>query len=307
MSDLKYRKIGLYCNRRKPKAMALARVVFQRLRELGAEPLLARDIEALVGLPGKVENRADLCAKSEALVVLGGDGTLLHAARDSYPYQIPILGVNIGYLGFLSETTTGELDEQLEKLVRGDFHSSSRMALWVKVCRGEEGRVVFESPVINEVLIYRRAKGRLLELETFINAEFLTQYRADGLLVSTPTGSTGHSMSAGGPILKPEMRAILVTPICAHTLASRSIGLDERDVVEVRIKPEDEDVSLTVDGQMDEALSGGDTVRINQGNHPITLVGPGRVSFYEVLRKKLYLGRVSGSGGEETPGGGAPL
>ncbi len=198
-------------------------------------------------------------------------------------------------------------DKQLQKLVGGDFNSSSRMALWVKVCRKGEDRAVFESPVINEVLIFRQAKGRLLELQTFVNGEFLTRYRADGLLVSTPTGSTGHSMSAGGPILKPEMRAILVTPICAHTLASRSIGVDERDVVEVRIKAEDQDVFLTVDGQIDIALSGGDTVRINQGNHPVTLVGPGRISFYEVLRKKFYLGGVSAVGRDESSGESAPL
>lgn len=307
MNEAKHQKIGIYCNRRKPEALALAKVVYARLEELGAEPVLSREIQDIVGLPGGADSRAELCAKSDALVVLGGDGTLIWAARDSYPYQVPILGVNLGYLGFLSETSIDNLDEQLQALVRGDFHSSSRMALWVKVCRPDEGHVVFESPVVNEALVFRRAKGRLLELPTFVNDEFLARYRADGLLVSTPTGSTGHSMSAGGPILKPEMRAILITPICAHTLASRSIGVDERDVVEVRVKPEDQDVSLTVDGQIDEPLSGGDTVRINRGNHPITLVGPGRISFYEVLRKKFYLGGVSAADNGETCSVSPPL
>jgi NAD+ kinase len=198
MSEVRFRKIGLYCNRNKPQAMTLARSIYGRLNELGAEPMISREIEAQVGLPGKAADKADLCAQSDALVVLGGDGTLLWAARESYPYDIPILGVNLGYLGFLSETSTDNLDEQLQLLVRGAFFSSSRMTLWVQVLRGAGKEVVFESPAINEVHVFRQLKSRIVKLETYIDGDLVTHYRADGILVSTPTGSTGTRFPPGG-------------------------------------------------------------------------------------------------------------
>jgi len=304
---MKYRKIGLYCNRRKPQALALAKAIYPRLQELGAEPIFTREVEEYFGLPGQAVDRVELCARSEALIVFGGDGTLIWAARDSYPYEIPILGVSQGYLGFLSETTPDLLDEQLQLLVKGKFTCSDRLALWVKVFRQSRENVAFQSPVINDLHVYRRAKGRILRLQTLINHEVVTQYRADGILISTPTGSTGHSLSAGGPILKPQMRAILVTPICPHTLASRSLVIDEKDEVEVRIQPEDTDVSLTVDGQIDVEVAGGDIIHVHRGKHPINFIEPGRRSFYEVLRQKLYLGETSAISSGETLSGDPPL
>lgn len=295
------KRVGLYCHRSKPQVLALAKVISIRLKELGVLPIVLKQDEGEADCSGLVETRSEICSRSDALVVLGGDGTLLQAARDSYQYQIPILGVNLGNLGFLSETSTDTLDEQLQHLVRGDYRLSPRMALWVKVFRGAEESPVYESPVINEVLVFRRGTGRILDIQTQINEEYLTQYRADGLMVSTPTGSTGHSLSAGGPILKPEMRAILITPLCAHTLASRTIVVDEQDCVTIRIKPEDRDVSLTVDGQVDELLCGGDRLTVSSAQHSIMLISPGQLSFYELLRKKLYLGGISIAGQYETP------
>ncbi len=300
MSEVRLRKIGLYCNRNKPQVMALARSIYSRLEELGAEPMISREIEARVGIAGKVDSKSELCAQSQALVVLGGDGTLLWAARESYPYDIPILGVNLGYLGFLSETSTDNLEEQLALLVQGRFFSSSRMTLWVKVLRGPGEEAIFESPVIIDVHVFRQFKSRIVKLETYIDGELVTHYRADGILVSTPTGSTGHSLSAGGPILKPEMRAILITPVCPHTLASRSIVAHEDDVVEVRIQAGDADVCLSVDGQVEQTVAGGDRIVVKRGRRCVQFVQPGKIGFYQILRRKLYLGETSAESQNET-------
>jgi NAD+ kinase len=301
MSNLEYRRIGIYCNLDKPQVKPVTRQVYERLLELGAEPVFSREIEECAGAKASCEDICEVCASCDALVVLGGDGTLLRAARECYPYGIPILGVNLGYLGFLAETTVDSLDEPLERLVHGSFQTSSRIVLWVTVFQGGNDQKVFESPVVNEVLLFRRAKGRIIELPTFINGEILTRYRADGILISTPTGSTGHSLSAGGPILKPEMRAILITPLNPHTLASRSIVIEDSDDVRVDIDPDDRDVSLTVDGQDNIEVPAGAHIEVTCAPRPITLVRPGQRSFYELLRKKLYLGAVSAREKGETP------
>ncbi len=307
MSELKYKRIGLYCNQRKPQALALGRSLAARLRELGAEPVYSREVDEHFDAPGQVADRQAVCANSDALVVLGGDGTLIWAARDSYNYQIPILGVSQGYLGFLSETSIGAVDEQLRLLVEGKCLISKRMALSVEICQPGLESACYCSPVINEVHVYRASRGRILDLYISINGELVSRYRADGILVSTPTGSTGHSLSAGGPILKPEMQAIVLTPICPHTLATRSIVVDPKDVVEIRLRPQEKDICLTVDGQIDNEIGGGHAIRVKKADYPIHLVQPGQMSFYEVLRKKLYLGEFSAADQPETFPSTSPL
>jgi NAD+ kinase len=231
----------------------------------------------------------DLPAKMALAIVLGGDGTLLAVARALGRRSVPLLGVNLGTLGFLADTASGELYVALEQVLAGGFAVESRMRLEVGVAR--DGRTLGSYFALNDAVIVRNAVSRLIDLETFADGVVVTTYHADGLIVATPTGSTAYSLSAGGPLLVPELEAILLTPISPHTLTQRPLVLPETCELEIRVQDtRGGEVRLTVDGQVGCALKQEDRVRVRRSPHPVRLLVPPGRNRFEVMRTKLRWG-----------------
>src|SRR5215471_8825498 len=234
--------------------------------------------------------REDVAAQSDLLVVLGGDGTLLAAAREAAPHGIPILPINLGSLGFLTSFTLDELYPALEESLTGKAETSERVMLTAELRRG--GQVVESKNVLNEAVVNKGALARMIEVELFIDAEFVCRYRADGLIIATPTGSTAYSLSAGGPIVHPAVESLVVTPICPHTLTDRPIVIGDNCSIEMRLRGQAESVYLTLDGQKGIVMESEDCVAIARAQDRLRLIQPHRKSYYEILRSKLKWGEM---------------
>ncbi len=233
--------------------------------------------------------REELAAKVDLLLVLGGDGTLLAVARAAGRRDVPILGVNLGTLGFLTDAVREGLFPTLEAALAGRLRVEERMRFEVTVERGGER---LESYIaLNDAVVSNTALSRMVHLETLADGAPVTTYHADGLIVCTPTGSTAYSLSAGGPLVLPTFEAILLTPICPHTLTQRPLVLPETSVVEVRVEDtRGGQVHLTVDGQVGRDLDAGDTVSVRRSDHPTRLLVPPERNRFAVLRAKLRWG-----------------
>jgi NAD+ kinase len=282
------RQVGVALKPNKPEAGAVVRELLTWLRQRDREVLL--DPAAAAACPGCGPglSRAAMVAEADVVVVLGGDGTILSVSRLMGARQVPILGVNLGGLGFLTEVTLPELFPALEAVLRDECAVSHRRMLAAEVRRA--GERVGEYQALNDVVITKTAPSRVVELETFVNGEYVTTYRADGLIVATPTGSTAYCLSAGGPILYPTLPALVVIPICPHTLTNRPLVLPDGARVEVVQQSAGEDVHLTVDGQVDVQLQHRDTVVVGRSAHSVTLVKSPKLNYFELLRTKLRWG-----------------
>jgi len=237
---------------------------------------------------------ATLPAGTEFIVVLGGDGTILSVARHYGRLGLPILGVNMGGLGFLTEISLEDLYPCLEEQVLpGKFEVDERMILSVSLIRGG-GETVCRENVLNDAVINKGALARIAELTTWIDGEYLTTYRADGLIVSTSTGSTAYTMSAGGPIAYPTLGTIILLPICSHTLSNRPLILPETVTVAVTLDEKVQDLYLTLDGQVGRALESQDRLEVRSGAYHVKLVKHPRRSHFEILRTKLGWGELGG-------------
>lgn len=229
----------------------------------------------------------DLAA--DIVVTLGGDGTLLHAVRELAARPVPVFGVNLGGLGFLTATTLDCLWERLDLALAGKLPLASRMTLAAEVERG--GATVARHHALNDAVVHKGGSGsRVLWLSLAIDREEIGSYPSDGLILSTPTGATGYGLSAGGPLVVPNLDALIVTPICAHTLAIRPIVTAADQTIEVRIDRLTEAAFLVLDGQIEEPLDTGDIVRVTQGEHRVTLAGIDQATYFHSLREKLMWG-----------------
>jgi len=269
-----------------------ARVAIPRLLEWcatrGLSPVLEKETAGLVpAATTPAIAKPELPAQVDLLLVLGGDGTLLSMARLVGDLNVPILGVNLGGLGFLTALTADELFPALEALLRGELLVEERMMLTARVTR--QGERLSEYVALNDVVITKSAMSRIINLDVSIQGQFATAYRADGLIVSTPTGSTAYCLSAGGPIVFPTMDAVVLTPICSHTLTNRPIVLPAGHPIDVTLQS-DQDVMLTLDGQVGFALRRGDTVEIHRAAARIRLLRFPQKHFFSVLRTKLKWG-----------------
>lgn len=231
--------------------------------------------------------RAEIPHHCEMIIVLGGDGTFLSVARLSGCHKTPVLGINLGSLGFLTETSIADLYSDLEAVLAGRFKIERRMVLITKLLRKEE--VIATHSVLNDVVVHMGKLARIITLKVMVDGDFLNRFQADGLIVSSPTGSTAYSLSAGGPILYPTLDAFLLTPICPHTLSNRPIVLPAESMLD--ILPESEDVTLTLDGQTAIPLKTEDTVRVEKSDCPIQLICLPQKSHFHTLRTKLNWGR----------------
>lgn len=281
-------KIGIIINLRKPKAKVTLKKLVSYLNKKRKSIILDEASARLIKRSnlGVRDNKA--YARCDLIIALGGDGTLLRAARMLSGREVPILGVNLGGLGFLTEVTMGELYKTLSDVLMGRYRLEKRMGLEATLYRGRKRMAT--SSALNDCVITRGTLSRLIRLDTFIGKEYLTTYAADGLIISTSTGSTAHSLSTGGPIVHPDIPAIILTPICPHTLSNRPLIVSGEEKIKVRIASSHPDVALTLDGQEVIKLRKGDVIQIRKAPFRVRLVVPRKKRYYQVLRKKLKWG-----------------
>lgn len=228
-------------------------------------------------------------AETDGILVLGGDGTLLRTARDTVDSRIPVLGINLGTLGYLAEVEQSNLKPALQRLVQGAYHVERRMMLSGQVLR--EGQILEDTCALNDITITRNGRLQMLYFLIYVNGRLLKEYHADGIILATPTGSTGYNMSAGGPIVEPGAEMILLTPICAHTLQTRSVILRPEDEILVRIRERmdraDQPMEVCFDGSRNLALLPGDEVQITRSQKSISIIKLEETSFLDVLHRKM--------------------
>ncbi|MCI5954677.1 MAG: NAD(+)/NADH kinase [Lachnospiraceae bacterium] len=267
----------IYTNRHKDKDMATTDRIRAYLEERGQRVSV------------KLEESDWEETEADCMIVLGGDGTVLRAARETVKMNIPIIGVNLGTLGYMTEIELTNLEESLERLIAGDYEKESRMMLNGKAYLGD-GRTE-EGWALNDIVISRSGSLQIIRFNIYVNGQFLNDYSADGMIVTTPTGSTGYNLSAGGPLIEPGARLIMLTPICPHTLNQRSIILSPEDVIEIEIPGGNEEKIQTVEASFDGShtvpLSSGDRLRIVKSEKMTEFIQLNQVSFLEVLHKKM--------------------
>ena len=285
------RTIGIISKPRKKELVAILPGLLGWLRERGIQAILDQETVSSLNsgaVSAPVVSRSKLPGESDLILVLGGDGTLLAAARNTQSFDVPILAVNVGSLGFLTAVTVGELYDSLELVLKGEHQVDCRKMLQINVLRADEKLGTFHA--LNDVVLNKGAISRILDFESYVDGRFVTQFKADGVIVATPTGSTAYSLAAGGPIVYPSVDAFLVTPICPHTLTHRPLVVPDRSRIEIVLKSEEESVFLTVDGQMGLSLHNEDRIACELSPHRINLVRPPNKNFFEVLRSKLRWG-----------------
>ena len=280
------KRIGIICKTGRPEPIEILRELLPWLREKAAEVFI--DVETAQSLNVKGYPRPEIPHLSEALVVFGGDGTMLSVARIACEKEIPILGINLGGLGFITEVQRTEILDAMEVVLSGQSAVEERLMLTAGVYR--HGEKISEYTALNDVVVNKGALARIIELETIINRMYVTSFKADGLIVSTPTGSTAYNLSAGGPILYPTMDCIILTPICPHTLTNRPIVLPDNALIEITLKSPAEDVFLTLDGQVGFSMRQNDIIAIEKSPFKTRLLIPHERNFFQVLRRKLKWG-----------------
>jgi NAD+ kinase len=280
------RTVGVAIKAGALRAESAARELHKWLAERGVRALFDPDAGAAVGEPGV--SRSELGRRADLVIVLGGDGTLLAVARALEVRAVPILGINLGTLGFLAEVSVDEMEPALERALEGGLRVEERMRLDVELERA--GRIVGRWRALNDAVITKADPGRLIDLETHADGQLVATYHGDGLIVSTPTGSTAYSLSAGGPILLPDLRAFVLTPVSPHTLTQRPLVLPDDVCLEVIVRTGGREGHLTVDGQEGTRLEAGDRVRVRRSEHPVHLLVPPQSTRFEVLRTKLLWG-----------------
>ena len=278
-------KVGILLNPQKPGGLKTMLALRDALQKRGCECVLERKTAHMAGEEGGIRAK-EFAEHVDIAAVLGGDGTMMHAVSRFGHFEKPVAGINVGTLGFLTTCTDAELDEFADAVAENSYTTSTRMLLEATVHRTDGETETFYA--LNEVTLARGETGRLVTLKATVNGEWLNRYRADGLIVATPTGSTAYSLSAGGPLIAPESSVMVITPICPHSLSQRSLVLS--DDVEIEISPERTDdgpMLFTVDGRDTTRIDPGDRVLVRKADrsfHMLQLVG---TSFYGALRQKL--------------------
>jgi NAD+ kinase len=260
--------------------------------------LLRRDLRVLLDeasanlMPPQnleVVNRRIIGRQCDLAIVMGGDGTLLNAARSLVDFRVPILGVNLGRLGFLADVSPSEIPESLEDILCGKFREESRSLLHAEIIR--DGRAITQADALNDVVVHKRDVARMIEIDTFVDKQFLNTYRADGLIISTPTGSTAYALSGGGPIIHPSLEAVVLVPICPHSLTHRPIVVGAESEIEVLLNAANTtQTQITCDGQISLAINPGDRVVIRKKRRKLRLIHPVSHDYFRLLRAKLMWG-----------------
>jgi NAD+ kinase len=274
----------------KPGATAEGAALVARVVEwLAARGIAVRCDEPSAAYAGAAAIPRDQVPEGcDLVIVFGGDGTLLSAARAIAQREIPLFAVNLGSLGFLTAISTGEVFPELERALAGEHRVARRRLMQTDIVRA--GECVGSFHALNDTVLTKFSLARMIDLEAWVDDQFVCAYKADGLIIATPTGSTAYSLSAGGPIVFPKVPAICLTPICPHMLTNRPVILPETSVVRIECRGEDESVYLTIDGQVGQPLHTGDSVVCRSSPHSLHLIRPPRMRFFDVLREKLKWG-----------------
>ncbi len=279
--------VGVLTKPKFPEVRSTLKDLAGWLRERGKDVLLDGPTSSLIGESGSYQ-KTQLATKADLFVVLGGDGTMLSAARLAEERCVPILGVNMGGLGFLTEVGLDQLYPSLDRVFAHDFVLDERLMLRAHMHR--HGETVAQATVLNDVVVSKGTLARMIEIRISIEGQHVTDLRGDGVIVTTPTGSTAYSLSAGGPIMHPSAHALLLTPICPHTLTHRPLMVPNNVEIAVTLTSKDEGAMATLDGQVGVAMTQGDTVVIKASEHRTKLIRFPESSYYEVLRRKLKWG-----------------
>lgn len=276
---MEIRKVGIICKKDSPAALEMSRELLPWLGERG----IAAAVDAI----------AD---DMDLLIILGGDGTLLHVADQASRLQVPVVGVNLGDLGFLTEVAVSERYEVLERILAGQVVVEERLMLKTRIQR--DGEASAWRHALNDVVVSKGSADRLAQLSTWADREYITTYRADGLIFSSPTGSTAYNLSAGGPIVNPALQAILVTPICPFMLESRPVLLPAAVCLTTRLAGQASGVKVIVDGQPAWEMSAADTLEVVASERPLRLICSPQKDYFEILRNKLNWGGRAGEAGK---------
>jgi len=237
----------------------------------------------------EIASREQLGKKCDLAIVVGGDGTFLNAARSLAHHDIALLGLNMGHLGFLTDISPDQMQEKLDEILSGRYSEEERFLLECRVLR--DGEQISQSEAFNDVVVQKWDAARMIEVDTYINGTFVNTMRADGLIVSTPTGSTAYALSGGGPLMQPCLNAVVLVPICPHTMSNRPIVVDAHTVVEVVIKGEEQThAQVSCDGQINLGVVAGDRVQIRKKEHPVKMIHPLDHDHFRILREKLKWG-----------------
>ncbi len=283
----KIQKIGIIFKKQDPRVRGIAADIVPWLQSRGVEVFLEQAMAAQYPAEAKFAPAEELIDEVDILCVAGGDGTFLYAARLIGARGIPLLGINLGSLGFLTEVRVDEVHKAFEGLLSGQYRLEERMLLNVEVVRNDNAIARYYA--LNDAVINKGALARIIELEVSVNSQPVLYTRADGLIISTPTGSTAYSLAAGGPILYPTLDAVIITPICPHALANRPLVISDRDVMGVCLR-HGSDVMLTVDGQVGMPLQQQDSLCIHRAQTTVKLALPFGSTFFKLLREKLRWG-----------------
>ena len=279
------RAAGIVCKPIRDVVRAVVPPLIEWLHGRKIEVFVDEETQACVDPVGPALARGALGEKIDLLIVLGGDGTLLSAARALKDHKVPILAVNLGGLGFLTSVTLDELYPLLETVLAGKHRTSDRMMLDAEIVRN--GQPVERQCALNDAVANKAALARMLDFDVYVDRTHVGRYRADGLIVATPTGSTAYSLAAGGPILDPDLNAFLITPICPHMLTNRPLVIPDTARIDLDFTAAEEPVYVTLDGQIGFELGPKDSVTITKSNNRVALVRPPSKTYFEVLRSKL--------------------
>jgi NAD+ kinase len=280
------KKIGIICKPGRPEPEEILRELLPWLRRKGYETFVDQEAAAALNVGGFT--RSEIASSVDVVLVLGGDGTMLSVSRSVAEKGVPILGINLGSMGFITEINRDEIYDVVDRILSGDCAIEERLMLTARVLRN--GEEISGYTVLNDVVINKGALARIIDMETFINGTYVTTFKADGLIIATPTGSTAYSLSASGPIIYPTLDSIVLTPICPHTLTNRPILLPHDFRIEIVLKTLSEDVYLTLDGQIGAPLRMDDVIEISQAEYKTRLLIPYERDYFKILRNKLRWG-----------------
>ena len=278
-------QIGIFVNKKKDKDLIITKRVIEFIKKYGMDPLFADIGSSTSEMPMSYADTY-VMEHSDYVVSLGGDGTFLSTARAIYDYDIPVLGINLGTVGFLAEVEINEIEKAIERLSKGSFELKNRMVLSAAVERNKE--IVFESIALNDVAVSRVGLSRIIRLRVSVDGQYIDSFPGDGVIVSTPTGSTAYTLSAGGPIVQPDMRLMITTPICPHILYSRSFITSPDRELNLSVSDDYPDsATMTMDGQEGFNIIAGDRITIKQADKDIRFISISDINFYDVLRAKI--------------------
>ncbi|MCZ6469200.1 MAG: NAD(+)/NADH kinase [Candidatus Dadabacteria bacterium] len=283
--------IGIIAKNNIEEPFEITKKLSNWLKERGVEVYVEKELGKKIRHPNSIDRR-EIPKLVDVILVFGGDGTFLGVAREACKYGTPILGINLGGLGFLTEVTIDELYPMMERIIDGDYEVEDRQMLITSIRRGKKNIGTYE--VLNDVVINKGALARIIDLAIYIEDSHVTTYKADGIILATPTGSTAYSLSAGGPIVHPGIPVTIITPICPHTLTNRPLVVSSKMKVEIKVTTQEPDTYLTLDGQIGVRLKTGDLIEVKRTDTSVKLIKSPFRDFFSILKTKLMWGERYG-------------